>query len=728
MSRFPYAFFDNFVVRTPLLSCKEFQSLFENQEDYCYIENIVTDNVFREALYLASPQLNYQIDKFTDNNLFEKESDKLKNTVLKYFVRASSRCTPFGLFSGAGLGHFQKDNSFPETYSERQKHRETKPDMHFLVSLTNHLLSSPNIKNSVLFFPNNSIYKVGQKIRYVEYENINGKRDYIVSSTYLSEELKTIIDASKKGKTIKELAIILVNEDISFEEAYDYIEELIHNQILVSELEPNVSGTDYFDLIISILSRINAERERDILISIQEKIKNLDKQFGNPVFCYQEIEKLIKSLNIEYEQKYLFQTDLYFKSKTALSYQWKKELKKGISFLNKITPKNKNNHFEKFKKAFYERFENEEVPLAYALDTEIGIGYRQDIPIKAVHSFLEDIILPVSKNNDSSLILKLNPIQVILNQKLQSALMKKEYTIRLCDEDFKEFQEDWNDLPDTMSFMAEMVSDHKKQKLCLNRGGGNASRLMARFCSEQSCISKLAKEICKKEEQANDNYILAEIIHLPESRIGNILRRPHIRNYEIPYMAKSLLPDEQKILVDDLCLSLRNDMLVLRSKKLNREVKPYLTNAHNYAVNSLPVYHFLCDFNAQNTRQGLHFDWGDLMNIYNFFPRVEYENIILSKAQWKVNSDEITQFISLLADKESLHQKIENWRNERNIPQWVQLVQADNILTINLNNYDLLRMFFLLVKNEKEILIEEFLHNEKENFAYQFIFPLYKNN
>ena len=54
----------------------------------------------------------------------------------------------------------------------------------------------------------------------------------------------------KQGKTIDELSSVLINEEISLEEAREFIDELIENQVLVSELEPNVAGNDFLDSII----------------------------------------------------------------------------------------------------------------------------------------------------------------------------------------------------------------------------------------------------------------------------------------------------------------------------------------------------------------------------------------------------------------------------------------------------------------------------------------------
>nr|WP_309803993.1 MULTISPECIES: lantibiotic dehydratase [Chryseobacterium] len=209
--------------------------------------------------------------------------------------------------------------------------------------------------------------------------------------------------------------------------------------------------------------------------------------------------------------------------------------------------------------------------------------------------------------------------------------------------------------------------------------------------------------------------------------MGNVIRRPTLRQYEIPYLAQSLLPAENQISVEDLYISLRNDRIVLRSKKLNKEVKPYLTNAHNYYTNTLPVYHFLSDLYSQNTRSGLYFSWGGLEHIYAFLPRVEYDNIILSKARWKITEKDISSLELLISDKHDFLLKLKNWRSKRKIPVWIQWVKFDNTLTMNLENYDMAGLFIQAVRNEKSIIIEEFLYNENDDFKREFIFPMYKN-
>lgn len=732
MSSFPYQFFEDFVIRTPLFSYKTFVKCLNNEDiSDLELKKIYSDVFFQEAVYLASPDLHRELKKWVngEKEYSEKEHSRLKSTLLKYFSRISSRCTPFGLFAGVSLGEFTRnDVSF---LPERKKDdieivRETTLDMHFLVLLSEYFTTIPEIKEKLLFFPSTSIYKIRNKLRYIEYEYVNGRREYVNSTVQLSKELLQIIYFCKQGKTISEIASNLVNKDINEEEAREFIEELIKNQLLISELEPHVSGTDFLLTLISLLKNKGITTEYSTLNAIQKKLEDLDNNISNNADLYCEIEDLIKTFQVKYEGKFLFQTDLYYRNKMELPVRWKKELKTGINFLNKITSVSKETYFESFKKSFLERFGHEEIPLLYVLDTEIGIGYRQDIASQGVHPYLSNLSISRRKTNRDFNI-KLTPIQLLLSQKLQEIQFEDSVIIQLSDEDCRNYKEDWKDIPDTLSIVAEIISEGNEEKLVLQRSAGSsAANLLARFSSEKSDIQKLTKSIAQKESELNSDYILAEILHLPEARIGNIIRRPTLRSYEIPYLAQSILPKENQISVDDLYISVRENNIVLRSKKLNKEIKPFLTNSHKYSADTLPVYHFLCDLYTQNNRPKLQFDWGDMKYLYNFFPRIEYKNIIISKACWKINEKELMSLREVSSHKPRLLKLANEWRLKRKIPAWIQWVRNDNTLTLNLENSEMLKMFIQIVMKEKMILIEEFLYNEKDDFKREFIFPMYK--
>ena len=153
----------------------------------------------------------------------------------------------------------------------------------------------PEIRDNLLFYPNNSIYKIGNKIRYIEYEYNNGKEFHYFFGPVIGR-IANDIGGFKRGKSIEFLAKPLINSEITEHDAREYIQELIGNQLLISEIEPNVSGRDFLDTLISTFRRIEIKEEMLTLISIKLELEKLDQQFGNKISMYSEIEELVKNL------------------------------------------------------------------------------------------------------------------------------------------------------------------------------------------------------------------------------------------------------------------------------------------------------------------------------------------------------------------------------------------------------------------------------------------------
>lgn len=166
-------------------------------------------------------------------------------------------------------------------------------------------------------------------------------------------------------------------------------------------------------------------------------------------------------------------------------------------------------------------------------------------------------------------------------------------------------------------------------------GGVSAGNLLGRFCHLDPAIHALVRSITKKEQELKPDVICAEIVHLPEARIGNILSRPVLREYEIPYLAQAGVDVAHQLKVSDLIVSVRNNRVVIRSMTQGKEVFPHLTTAHNYSLRALPVYQFLCDLQSQDLRVNLGFRWGVWANNVDYLPRVTYRNHILARQRWR---------------------------------------------------------------------------------------------
>ena len=114
------------------------------------------------------------------------------------------------------------------------------------------------------------------------------------------------------------------------------------------------------------------------------------------------------------------------------------------------------------------------------------------------------------------------------------------------------------------------------------------------------------------EQSLEPEAVFAEIVHLPAGRTGNVLLRPVLREYEIPYLARSGTSPERQIPVTDLTVTVAEERIILRSTRLQREIIPRLTTAHYFAAGGLDVYRFLCLLQEQSTALPLNWNWGAL--------------------------------------------------------------------------------------------------------------------
>lgn len=741
MKNNPYDLLPNFILRTPIYSLTKYNALTSGKSITDeQLKNLCNDSIFIEAIYLASPALYSEMKKWANNEISNVEKvEKLKLSVIKYFSRMTSRCTPYGLFAGCSLGVFADETNI--IIEQAQNHnRHTRLDMNYLVSLSQSLAKDDIIRNRINFFPNSSIYKLGDKIRYVEYYYQNGQRKHNIVAIDTSKYLEIILDKANYGSTINELMSLLIDDDITEEIAFEFVWDLIQNQILISELEPSVSGTEFILQIKNILNEKFSLEELQLpntLNLIDKGLKNLDRKIGNDLENYFEIEKIITEMNVKFDNKHLFQTDLVTKTvSNKLDKKIIKSIKKAIVLLNKITRERHRSDIDSFKIAFYERYEEREMPLAFVLDIETGIGYGRHSQSSNISPLLDGLPI-LTKTNKSSYEVRWSKIIDFLYNKILDAI-KNNVIVKLNDKDFEGLEANWEDLPDTFSAMVDIILDNEDLKFKVTGCGGNsAANLIARFCHGDKELYNFTKEIVDIEKLINQDKIVAEIVHLPQARIGNILSRPILRDMEIPYLAKSILNKDKQIDINDLMISVNNDLLFLRSKKYNKEVIPKNTNVYNYTNNPLPIFQFLCDMQAEKVRSSLWMDLGFLSNRFKFIPRIEYENIILQSATWNLSDEDVLGLFEIKNDDEKLENYLKGFIEKFNFPDYIVLVEDDNELLINLRNLTCVKMFINAIKNKRTFQLQEFIfmNDEKlikdvygEQYTNQFIFSFYNTS
>ncbi|MEO8516317.1 MAG: lantibiotic dehydratase family protein, partial [Flavobacterium sp.] len=630
MNSIPVRPFSEYVLRTPLFSLDSYIDLLNGytlEKALAYLEN----PFFKEAIYLASPELLILFNRLKEHpeTLSQEKRVGLEFTLLKYISRISSRCTPFGLFAGCTVGGFSSETNI-ELKSYHQFERFTQFDTHFWIGFLQKIEKQKEYIHSLTYYPNNSIYSFGDFYRYIEYKYQDNKREHSISAILKSPVLEQVLQQVQKGSSVNEIVSHIADES-ERKEALLFIYQLIDFQFLVSELEAGVTGNDEMERVLNIIKKIpSSENIQKLLQNFKDHLNTIDTLLVNTENIYTNIKQRIEIAEFDYEPKYLFQTDLNTTtSVNTLNNQISKKIIEALTFLNGIQKHQQPRNLAEFINAFSKRYETREIALATVLDTEIGIGYLQSYKNNDSHSILDKFSFQsISKKNETE---TWTEIDFILERKLQNAIQNNQTEIILSEKDFPNFDSNFNNLPPTFSVITEIFKNEGDKEIISIDFSGNttASKLFGRFCNGNDGIHHLTKAIIDKEKEHYKDKIVAEIAHIPESRTGNISRRPVLRDYEIPYLAKSGVTSEFQIEVSDLTVSVYKNRIILKSRKHNKEVVPFLSNSHNYSSNSLPIYHFLCDLQYQNKKPIYGFKWGVLEKHHSFFSRVKYKEIVL---------------------------------------------------------------------------------------------------
>lgn len=708
--------YGKYLLRTPLLPVSLF---LETTNNKCIperkLKELFSNEILQEAIFLASPDLYGSMLLWLENKLTDdKKKVKLINSLLKYFSRMSARCTPFGIFAGCSLGSIS-DKSKIVLNAKKFNQKSTRLDMNVLVNLSQRLSQNERIKKQVKFYPNTSMYKVKDNLRYIEYHYINNERKHFLTEVRQSKFLMAVLRiSSNSGALLSQLIDDLMDLGLSEDVASSYISNLVESQIIVSDLEPSVTGDDFQNQITKILNEMDGVGNVvSLLDSVKNSISELEKKMGSKKAIYDLAFDAVSKLSIDFTPRFLFQTDMLTAVKSnRINKKVIESVKTGIEVLGLLTNPSSNLRMERFTEAFVEKFGQREVSLPKALDVEIGLNYLVDRTPGNVAPLVDDLVVP--PRQEKTITKNFSKASEFLMKKINRANFNKESIIELNYSEIKDFSSSIRDVSNSISTIVQLVNIEGQEFIKLEWiGGSSGANLITRFSHLNKEIRTHVEKIVEKEEEMNDDSIMAEIIHLPEARVGNILMRPAVRAFEIPYLAKSNATSDNQLEIEDLFISVKNNKMRLVSKKLNKKVRPKLTNAHAFSNHSLPIYHFLCDMQTENKKSSLRLDIGPFESDYEFIPRIIYQNLILKLATWNLKKVEFEQCFKFIYSHEKLLKSIKELRERFELPRYVLLKEGDNELLIDLENVDYLIVFLEEIKNKDSVTLVEFLFAEE---------------
>jgi thiopeptide-type bacteriocin biosynthesis protein len=648
----------------------------------------VTRPEVRDAIFVASPSVDEALDVW-QKDPDSRQGRKLEPAVVSYFSRAAARATPFGLFAGCTTGTIDAQTRL-HLKARAWYRRHSRLDMDYLWALADAVERDPQLRKLFVYEPNSSLYETAGRLRLAEARLTATGRSYHLVAVDKSPYLTAVLERARGGATPEAAAEVLVDDEITQAEAEEYVAELVDNQLLVSDARPVVTGDEPVHGLVATL-RAHAETARiaERLDEARAALEAIDAAgLGASPDRYRAVASVLAELPAQPDLSRLVQVDLVKPAQEAtLGSRVVSEITRGVRILHQLAPPQGPRGLARFREAFSKRYQTREIPLVEALDEEIGIGFeRSGSPLAEAAPLLAG--LPFRAGDPEAM--PWTGRDAVLLGKLAHALAEGAGEIALEASDLEALASQRRPLPDAFYAVATVAAESDRaiaqgafRVLLQGVDGPPGALMLGRFCHADQTLHEFVRAHLRAEEARRPEQLFAEIVHLPDGRTGNILCRPVLRDYEIPYLGRSGAPADRQIPVTDLLVSVRNDRIVLRSRRLGREVVPRLTTAHDEDWRNLGVYRFLCALQRQDVVSELTWDWGPLREA-PFLPRVVSGRLVLSRARWNLTEAELRG----LGQARGADQfaAVQAWRAERRLPRYLALADRDHQLVIDLDN------------------------------------------
>lgn len=706
-----------------------------------WMQQQLSNPVVREALLLASSSLASSIEVWVRSPESER-GQKVERALFRYLSRMVTRPTPFGLFAGCSYGtvgprtHLKLDST--TTYR-----RHTQLDQEHIEALITKLLASPDVAQSLHYHTNGTLFVGAGRWRYVESRTPKaGQTSFHLVAVERSNYLDEILRQATAGASHAALtaAVQQCMPTASQEQAAGFIEELVRCELLYPEVRSLATGADPLEALARQL-RSRAQNESAALVEkLFAQLALLDAQgLGQSAHAYVPLQQELPMSSDPPNLSRLVHVDLWKPAAAAtLAESVVAEAARGVALLARLQRPREPRALKKFKQAFLARYEDKQVPLLHALDPECGIGFdeQQGMGDEAA-VLLSGLKLGTQEPAEPQ---SFSPQDALLLQLVVKALQRGATQLQLSEEDLATLPPA-EPAPAAVSVLGALLLDPQPQHerpatqswlLRLDAAlGPSATSLLGRFCHCDPELQRQVVALAAAEQALRPDVILAEVAHMPPGRAGNIVRRPELRQYEIPLLGPSSAASERQLELSDLWLSVTQDRLVLSSKRLGKQVLPRLANAHNFAhPRNVALYRFLCHIQEQESPASLAFNWGPLAGLEHL-PRVVSGQLILAPAQWRLPKDAL---LPLFAARDWALRKslLQSLQAARKLPRFVTFAEADNVLLVDLESPLSVEAFLDAAKSRAYITLVEFLFAQLHSpvtgpegtFANEVVIPL----
>ncbi|RLJ77207.1 lantibiotic dehydratase [Pedobacter alluvionis] len=583
----------------------------------------------------------YETIKEVKANELKDLPPKVYFTIWKYFNRAKFRATPYGTFASFSLLNNAIKPSESRIVVEEALKVRELIDWPHKNNIQ--LPLADLLQKNCLIFSNSSYYSTPNSIRYIACADGVFELAELDQDDFVIQILTACLKPLRFDDLVKQLNL----SDIEVEGLFGLLQDMHDLQLVFTNYDPNIIGDDYFER----LGLANAAELPKYLIAQRIALSG-----GINERSLQAIPGL-------------------------------------ISMLHNIMPAKDRDALSQFQVRFKKKFEDREVPLLLALDPEMGVGYDELEQSGQNSGFITRF------NNKPPKKAEAENIRTALKSYLTEQKFEKGKTVYLNKLVLTPNQK-LAALPNSFSMV---MSVHDDLIFIEQIGGVTSNALSGRFTMAAGEVEQYAKDIASAEQQANPEVLFFDVAYMVEANVDNVNRRKLIYGHQLSIL--NFDTSTAPLALNDIQISVRGTEIILRYKQLNKRLVPRMASAYNYIRSDLSVFRLLCDLQHQGLQTNLSFPLDTIYPDLDYYPRLQYQNIVLSSNKWKIKKE-----VLLGPDQKLLPiAECRSYLNNLGVSEYFKAGMSDQTLCFALQNDDDINAFLQYVQKQGSTYIEEIL-------------------
>ena len=660
-----YALYKNYFVRQAVLPLSEsLKNPLINDFESFSIDDICHNPIFRQSILCASESLYASMNDYIAGKINSaKRRRQVETALCQYWMRMSTRATPFGLFSSVSLNVAESENKINGFYAV------VDADCEWLFTLSK-IVESEYLEH-LSFIANDLVIDNGFYFKLPYVPGADGNSHVLVEKNFITTYiLNQCTNAQKSYKDLlEEIKRLYPEIDVAY--IRDNIKQLLSNDVILSPLRPNLHCSNLIGNLCKQLKKNHIANE--LATQLVDILAQID-YISTHIFAEdteQKLISLISSMRKINNSARVLKIDL-LKEPTpcVLKEENITDIENFANFFVSALTHIKSDFtvYNEYKDMFLNEYgDYKMIQLSKLIDSKTGIG----LP----HTFKE-----FHKKRSGHKVYKNEPSSQFLYyfmKKYRQAIQNGSAIVIDDMIDRIGTRENVGDAPASFDLIFKVATDDEGNRIFVcNKDFGciGAGRTIGRFSANWKQVADIMKDI-SLVEHIDEDFVLCDLVYMPKRlHLANVVTGAKLYEYSLSFYQHTT---QHHLPISDLYIMIENNRFQLVSKKLGKKLKVSTSNLLYYFGDS-PEIRFIKEIQFDGIIRWEH-DILDSLLSFDYMPEIRYKSIILRPETWTIVPS--IQFTCFEDFDKWFVEEYDFLKNKR-----VSLLFADNELLVDINN------------------------------------------